>query len=241
LFPLSIELLCRKNGVFLDDAKREKLSSYVDQLIAWNRKINLISRKDEEHIWESHIIHSLSPLFVLEVPTDIRLLDLGTGGGLPGIPLAIVHWGLKVTLIDSIRKKTIAVEEMVRNLGLEHVRVVNGRAEDLADDVILRGSFEVVIARAVAPLADLIRWSRPFLAFPPGVDVRAGSSLKGKKTVVNLPYLLALKGGDLQREIQEARLKSGLKQIEELRLVFPGSEALNLEDKKAVLVHWQPT
>ncbi len=235
--PPSIEVLCRNNGVHLDDLSRERLSAYVEQLLAWNKKINLVSRKDEENIWESHIVHSLSPLFVLDIPSGIRVLDLGSGGGLPGIPLAIVHGGIEVTLLDSIRKKTVAVEEIVRSLGLEGVAVVNGRAEEVCRRVSLKGSFEVVIARAVAPLVDLVRWSWPFLAVRPRAGVASEKVSKGDKTVIDLPYLLALKGGDLEREIREAKLKTGVRRISELRLVFPGSEALGLEDKKAVVVH----
>ena len=236
-FPPAIEVLCRNNGVHLDAVSRERLSGYVDLLLAWNKKINLVSRKDEEHIWESHIVHSLSPLFVLEIPSGIRLLDLGSGGGLPGIPLAIVHGGLEVTLLDSIRKKTMAVEEIVRSLGLGGVTVLNGRAEDVCHRLSLKGSFEVVIARAVAPLVDLVRWSYPFLSVRPRAGFAAERISKGGKTVIDLPYLLALKGGDLEREIQEARLKAGAGKISQLPLVFPGSEALGLEEKKAVIVH----
>lgn len=235
--PPLIELLCRKNGIHLDDLSRGRLTAYVEQLLSWNKKINLVSRKDEENIWESHIVHSLSPLFVLDIPAGIRVLDLGSGGGLPGIPLAIVHGGLEVTLLDSIRKKTMAVEEILRNLGLEGVTVVNGRAEEVCQQISLKGSFEVVIARAVAPLVDLVRWSRPFLAVRPRVGFASEKVTKGDKTVIDLPYLLALKGGNLEGEIREAKLKAGARRISELRLVFPGSEALSLEDKKAVVVH----
>jgi 16S rRNA (guanine527-N7)-methyltransferase len=233
----SLEVLCRKNGVYLDDLSRGLLSAYVDQLLLWNKRINLVSRKDEENIWESHILHSLSPLFVLDMPAGIRVLDLGSGGGLPGIPLAIVHGGLEVTLLDSIRKKTVALQEIVRSLGLQGVTVVHGRAEEVCRRVSLRGSFEVVIARAVAPLVDLVRWSRPFLAAHPRQGFASEKVRKGDKTVLDLPYLLALKGGDLEREFQEAKLKGGVTRISELRLVFPGSETLGLEEKKAVVVH----
>jgi len=239
ILPLSIEILCRKNGVVLDDLSRSRLLSYVEQLRAWNKKINLVSRRDEGNLWESHIIHSLSPLFVLDIPAAIRVLDLGSGGGLPGIPLAIVHGGLEVTLLDSTRKKTLALEEIVRTLGLEGVTVVNGRAEEICLKVPFKQSFEVVIARGVASLVDVMKWSRPFLASLPRAGVPAEKIPRGNKTVIDLPYLLALKGGDLQKEIQEAKIKTGVRRIAELQLVFPGSEALGLEDKKAVVVHWK--
>src|SRR5512147_380996 len=109
MIPIEIEKTLRENGLNLEDGRGELLERYVALLLEWNGKINLISRKGE-NVWESHILHSLAPLMQLKLPPGLRVLDLGTGGGLPGIPMAILHGEMEVTLLDSIGKKIKAVE-----------------------------------------------------------------------------------------------------------------------------------
>ncbi len=224
---MTIELrlmsICRKNGLQLSDQQIAKLRTYGELLLEWNSKINLISRKDAKNIWFSHILHSLSVLFFVQFPKDFRVLDLGTGGGLPGIPIAIVRDDLKLTLCDSIRKKTMAVQEMVDRLQLANTNVVTARAEEMAKDRTYTNVFDAVIARAVAPLDDLIEWSKP---------------LATKKRSMDFPKLIALKGGILDEEIREATRKSTPPKIEARNLVFDGSVEMGLEGKKIVLVYF---
>jgi len=113
---LRLSHICRDNGLRLEDRQVDLLRRYVDLLRGWNARVNLISRRDEENIWWSHILHSLSFLFFLQPGQGMRLLDLGTGGGLPGIPLAILRNDLHIVLLDSIRKKTAAVQEMAEQM-----------------------------------------------------------------------------------------------------------------------------
>jgi 16S rRNA (guanine527-N7)-methyltransferase len=227
--PPELARSCRENGLLLTPEQYRLLSMFVGAVIEWNGKINLISRRDEANIWFSHILHSLSLLFYVEIPGAAHILDLGTGGGFPGIPLAIARPDLSIVLLDSIRKKTTAVQDMVGRLALTGVTVWTGRAEELSKGPDAEGSFDFVFTRAVASLGDLIRWSRPYLK--PG----DGNSHDGHERV-RPPALVALKGGDLEKEIASARLAGRLRSVSVTSIQFPGSMSLGLEDKKLVAV-----
>ena len=165
------------------DKYRQMEQLYKD----WNSKINVISRKDLDGIYDHHVLHSLAIAYYLKVrmPEDyssllsprngVRILDLGTGGGFPGIPLAILFPEASFTLCDSIRKKTLVASEVAVSLGLRNVEVVNARAESLP------GRFDYVVSRAVASLTDFYPW------------------VKGKYT----KGILYLKGGDINEEIND--------------------------------------
>jgi 16S rRNA (guanine527-N7)-methyltransferase len=158
-------------------------------------------------------------------------MDLGSGGGLPGLPLKIVLPNSEFLLVDSTRKKVGAVEEMVRNLGLKDITTMWGRAEDLAKDGNLQSHFNYIVARAVAPLKDLISWSIPFLRPP---KTSGPSAIDGKRQIQS-PALIALKGGDLEQEIGKARRAGNSKNIEVVELLFPGSEEISSGGKQIVI------
>jgi 16S rRNA (guanine527-N7)-methyltransferase len=221
---LRVFSVCQMNGIFLTDTQMMKLRAFVGMLLEWNAKINLVSRKDTENIWFSHVLHSLSLLFFVRLPEGYRVLDLGTGGGFPGIPLSIVRGDLNITLCDSTRKKTDAVQQMVQGLQLANVRVETGRAEDIARDASHRQAYDLVVARAVASLSDLIRWSRPLVKRGGGDDLK----------------LITLKGGNLDDEIRDAQTKSKPLpvKIDVEDIVFEGSVELGLEEKKIVKVYF---
>jgi 16S rRNA (guanine527-N7)-methyltransferase len=235
MIPLQFEKVLKEGGISLDGSRGELLERFVGELLEWNLKINLISRKDTENVWEGHILHSLVPLLMFEIPRGVKVLDLGTGGGLPGIPMAIVHGGMNLTLLDSIAKKMVALEAMVQSLHLEGVSVVTGRAEEVGRKPGFRSSYDMVVARAVAPLSELVRWSRPFLRARGDL---ATTSLRGEKTLFRFPYLLTLKGGDLEGEVKEARVKGGPCTITVLDILFRSSSAFPFAGKKVVLVEF---
>jgi len=191
-----------------------------------------------QNIWLSHILHSITPLFFLDIPVGCSLVDLGTGGGLPGVPLAILRPDIRVTHVDSVQKKTKALADIVRRLGLENSIVLTGRAEELSRNPKYSGQYDGVVARAVAPLVDLVKWSKPFLkkgVAPGGGSAGCGSALRA----CNIPFLLALKGGDLETEIRHTAVKqggAGKATIIDIR--FSGSEDLGLTEKKIVLVEF---
>lgn len=149
----------------------------------WNAKINVISRQDIDNLMERHVLHSLAIARVLKFNAAADLLDLGTGGGFPGIPLAILLPEARFTLVDGTGKKIRVVQEVADALGLKNVKALHARAEDLR----MNGSFDFVLSRGVAPLPQLMQWSQRLFkkkhahAYPNGI--------------------LALKGGDLRAEI----------------------------------------
>lgn len=156
----------------------------------WNEKINVISRKDMENFYERHVLHSLAIATQFDFPEGYDVIDIGTGGGFPGIPLAIFFPEVKFHLVDSINKKLKVVNEVAGAIGLHNVTTQHSRAEDIKDK-----KFDVVLSRAVAPLKDLWFWGRPLLKKKP-ID-------QPKK----LSGLICLKGGDLSNEISESGLR----------------------------------
>jgi len=165
----------------------------------WNSKINVISRKDIDGLYEKHVLHSLSIATAFDFTTDLEIMDLGTGGGFPGIPLAIFFPEAQFHLVDSIAKKLKVVEAVAEGLGLQNVTTQHSRAEDIKNR-----KFDMVVSRAVAPLKELWRWSRPLLKIKTQTEISPG--------------LVCLKGGDLAAEIQESGLRP---RMEEISSIFP--------------------
>ncbi len=167
-------------------AQFEKLGTIYRDL---NSQINVISRKDIDNIYEKHVLHSLSVVPIFDFFEGTQIMDLGTGGGFPGIPLAIFRPDVEFTLVDSVAKKTKVVEQVVEELGLQNVEVIRSRAEDLKGK-----SFDYVVTRAVARLSKLWQWSKPLI----------------RRDAMSPDYpngLIALKGGDLSEEISESQLR----------------------------------
>jgi 16S rRNA (guanine527-N7)-methyltransferase len=234
---LQLSRICRANALPLGDSQLEQIRLYVTLLLGWNSRVNLISRRDEDNVWSSHILHSLAILFFMQPPSGMRIVDIGTGGGLPGIPLAILRSDLRFVLVDSIRKKVVAVQEMVEHLGLSNVRVEAGRAEELGSQERLSGVFDIALARAVAPLDDLVRWSRRLLRQTHGEDIPHRLPLPVGRPL-RTPLLVALKGGDLSVEIRHAQGKARNAVITSNALTFSGSDAPDLERKRLVTVEF---
>ena len=161
----------------------------------WNEKINVISRKDIEGLYEKHILHSLSIAAIFEFQSGAEILDLGTGGGFPGIPLAIFFPELKFHLADSIAKKLKVVDAIADAIGLKNVTTQHTRAEEIKNR-----KFDFVVSRAVAPLKDLWKWSKPLLK----TNKKIPSTTHHLPLTTHLPGLICLKGGDLAEEIQQS-------------------------------------
>lgn len=156
----------------------------------WNEQINVISRKDIEQLYERHVLHSLGIAKVTSLAPGSAVLDVGTGGGFPGIPLAILFPEARFHLVDSIGKKIKVVQAVAQALGLRNVKAEQARAE------ALRGKYDVVVSRAVTQLGPFYHWVRHQLN-PASLRAIAGQSLR--------PGILCLKGGDLTEELSDIR------------------------------------
>ena len=172
----------------------QQLSNLKGLYNEWNEKINVISRKDIDNFYEHHVLHSLAITTQFEFMDGMEIMDLGCGGGFPGIPLAIFFPNTQFHLVDSINKKLKVVNEVASAIGLQNLSTQHCRAEEIKNR-----KFDVVVSRAVAPLKDLWYWSKPLL--------KKGSKPNG---------LICLKGGDLANEIFESGCKPRIWEIEKI-------------------------
>lgn len=177
---MAVELI-EKHFPNLTEEQKNQFAKLEELYKEWNEKINVISRKDMDSLYEKHILHSLGIAKVMEFAPKTKVLDIGTGGGFPGIPLAILFPEVQFTLIDSIGKKITVVKEVSAGIGLKNVTAIHGRAESLKE------KFHFVVSRAVTQMPVFLRW------------------LKGKfeKEQFNPKHngVLYLKGGDLAEEL----------------------------------------
>ncbi|MBS1919308.1 MAG: 16S rRNA (guanine(527)-N(7))-methyltransferase RsmG [Bacteroidetes bacterium] len=200
--PQKLELITKYFSDFTN-RQLEQLAALESVYREWNNKINVISRKDIDSLYEKHILHSLSIAVIFDSKTigfekNSEIIDIGTGGGFPGIPLAIFFPEVKFHLVDSIGKKLKVVQAVVENLGLENVTVQHTRAEEIKDR-----KFDFAVSRAVASIKELWVWSKPLL--------------KKQEPKLKFPRgLICLKGGDLAREIQESSTQPRIMEIAEL-------------------------
>lgn len=163
----------------------------------WNEKINVISRKDIDGLYEKHILHSLAIAAAFDFPTGANIIDMGTGGGFPGLPLAIFFPEVQFHLVDSIGKKLKVVDAIASEIELKNITTQHSRAEEIKNP-----KFDFVVSRAVAPLKNLWRWSKPLLKAT-SYKLQASS----KEKVLLKSGLICLKGGDLTQEIFESGTK----------------------------------
>ena len=193
-------------------AQQEQLQKLDPAYKDWNQKINVISRKDIDSLYEKHVLHSLAIAAAFDFPDGTEIVDLGTGGGFPGIPLAIFFPAVKFHLVDSIGKKLKVVEGVAKAIGLKNVTTQHARIEEIKNR-----KFDFVVSRAVAPLKDLWNWSKPLLKKEPVITSASetGPNPVGAKIK---PGLICLKGGDLAKEIQESLTKPRILEIHD---IFP--------------------
>jgi 16S rRNA (guanine527-N7)-methyltransferase len=182
----SVEVITK----YFPELTKEQLDKFIelDALYKhWNAQINVVSRKDIEELYVRHILHSLAIAKVISFKPSTRILDVGTGGGFPGIPLAILFPEVEFVLVDSIGKKIKVVEEVAQALELDNVTAFHKRAEEI------EGQFDFVVTRAVARIKKFLPWVKGKLKAESRHELKNG--------------ILFLKGGDLEEEIDESGKK----------------------------------
>lgn len=181
---LELELLTKYFFDLTEDQKN-KFANLQDLYEDWNIKINVVSRKDIEELYLRHVLHSLGVAKVQRFLPGASILDVGTGGGFPGIPLAILHPETNFHLVDSIGKKIKVVNEVVEGLKLKNVHTTNARVEEVP------GHYDFIVSRAVAAMPTFVHWTKGKIAKESRHELKNG--------------ILYLKGGDLSEELAEYR------------------------------------
>ena len=179
----------------LTEKQKRQFAALYDLYLDWNSKINVISRKDIENLYEHHVLHSLGIAKVIHFRPGTQIMDLGTGGGFPGIPLAILFPEVQFHLVDSIGKKVRVASEIANSIGLKNVTFRHSRAEEE------KGKFDFVVSRAVMPLTDLLK------------IIRKNISSKQQNALPN--GLICLKGGELGNETMPVKNKTTLWDLKE--------------------------
>lgn len=195
----------------LTPKQKEQFEALFDLYQEWNSQINVISRKDTENFYERHVLHSLGIAKIQRFLPDAEVLDVGTGGGFPGIPLAILHPETKFTLVDSIGKKIKVVKGVAEALGLTNVTAIHERVEKVP------GQFDFIVSRAVTQMPEFLHWVKRKVKSTSNHEMRNG--------------ILYLKGGDLTEEMKGIQK---FHRMHDLYEVFPYEF---FETKKVVYVH----
>lgn len=172
----------------ITESQKAQFAALYDLYMDWNSKINVISRKDITNLYEHHVLHSLGIARFINFTPGSHVMDLGTGGGFPGIPLAILFPEVKFHLVDSIGKKVRVATEVAQSIGLQNVTFRHCRAEEE------KAKFDFVVSRAVMPLSDLLK------------IIRKNISTEQKNPIPN--GLICLKGGELEKETLPVKNKT---------------------------------
>jgi 16S rRNA (guanine527-N7)-methyltransferase len=173
-----------KLGIELTPVQLDMFEVFYRELISWNKHINLTRITDHEEVQLKHFLDSLTVLTAIGLKDGLRVIDVGTGAGIPGIPLKIMSPGISLTLLEATGKKVKFLEQITGKLGLDRVEIVSGRAEEVGHDAEYREKFGLALSRAVAPLPATVELALPFCEI-------GGSCI-------------ALKKGDIEVEIQQS-------------------------------------
>lgn len=200
----------------LTEQQQQQYAKCFDLYKEWNEKINVISRKDIDSLFEKHVLHSLAIAKFVSFRPDTHVLDIGTGGGFPGVPLSIFFPEVSFTLCDSIAKKITVAESISEALELQNTDFVIGRVEQLKE------KFDFIVSRAVAPCEQLYRWTQGYI--------------EEKNTNPKFNGYLLLKGGDLKEEIKALKQLNKKLIVEEFPLTTWFDEPF-FETKKLVYIY----
>jgi 16S rRNA (guanine527-N7)-methyltransferase len=220
IYLKELQNFCWDNGFNPEPMRNERLAFFASLVVEKNKTVNLISRKDVDSVIENHIF--ISAYITKFLPDKVtKFLDIGTGGGFPGIPLAIMRPDLRGVLADSTGKKIEAVKGFIDKLKLSNVVAENARVESPEFIEKYRGSFDLIVSRAVVPIIILFRYSLPL--------------------VKEKAFIVAMKGGDLDEEFKKAELKykSFIKKSTVYELAYKPTNIRNKKGKKLVVIELQ--
>jgi 16S rRNA (guanine527-N7)-methyltransferase len=220
IYHKELQYFCWENGFNPEPMRNERLAFFAHLVAEKNKAVNLISRKDVDSIIENHIF--ISAYITRFLPEKVtKFLDIGTGGGFPGIPLAIMRPELRGVLADSTGKKIEAVKDFINKLKLSNVTAENDRVESPEFIEKYKSTFDLVVSRAVVPIIILFRYSLPL--------------------VKDKAFIVAMKGGDLDEEFQKAELKykSFIKKSTVFELAYKPTNLRNKKGKKLVVIELQ--
>jgi 16S rRNA (guanine527-N7)-methyltransferase len=206
--------VCSLNGIILDDMQMTLFERYHRELLYWNEKINLISRRDSENLLQRHILHSLTILKYVNFQQKAKCIDIGTGAGLPGIPLKIARPDIYMLLVDSIAKKINLTKGFAQHTELKNISAIRARAEDLAEETAHYKKYDFIVSRAVASAAKILGWCRGLLK--PGGRI------------------VLLKGGELIKEMSEAKNFFPNIDFTEHKIDISGDDWFSKEEKKII-------
>lgn len=175
----------KKLDINLEDDDFNRFTKYKELLKDWNTKINITAITDDDEIDTKHFLDSLTPFVTDIFNGNKKVIDIGTGGGFPGVPLKIVNPNLKVTLLDSLNKRIVFLNEVINELGLNGIEAIHGRAEELSIKSIYREQYDICVSRAVASLDTLSEYCIPF--------VKVGG------------YFVSMKGPDIDEELKSSQ------------------------------------
>lgn len=205
--------LCEEFGVLITDEMKEKLNLYGNLLLEWNEKINLTAITEPQDVLFKHFYDCILFLKHIKIPQNATLVDVGTGAGFPGMVLKIVRPDIDVTLLDSLNKRLIFLNEVIDKLGLTGIKTVHSRAEDAGSSKLHRENYDIATARAVANLPVLLEYCTPL--------VKVGG------------MFVSMKGPSAFEEAEKSKNAIGVLGMEKLNIIC---ETLNGDDKRAFII-----
>ena len=185
--------LANKININLTEEQIDKFYKYMKLLLEWNEKINLTAITDENEILLKHFVDSLTVLKYIK--EDDKIIDVGTGAGFPGIPMAIMMPNTKITLLDSLNKRINFLNEVIKELNLKNVETIHSRSEDCGKDILYREKYDISIARAVANLSTLSEYLLPFVKIDGKMICMKGSEVE--EELNNSKYAIKELGGEI--------------------------------------------